>query len=41
MGFPGGSEVKDLPSNVGNMGSIPDGEDPTCFGATKPMYHNY
>ena len=40
-GLPCGSVVKDLPSNVGNMGSIPDGEDPTCFGSTKPVRHNF
>ena len=32
--------VKNLRANVGDMGSIPDLGDPTCLGATKPMYHN-
>ena len=33
--------VKNLHVNVGDMGSIPAPEDPTCRGATKPMHHNY
>jgi len=37
-GFPGGSVVKNLPVNAGDMGSI--WEDPTCRGATKPLCHN-
>ena len=27
-GFPGGSEVKNLPANAGDSGSIPGSEDP-------------
>ena len=31
MGFPGGSEVKNLPVNVGDLGSIPGlGRSPVC-----------
>ena len=26
LGFPGGSEVKNLPANAGDMGSIPESE---------------
>ena len=40
QGFPGGSVVKNLPTNAGDLGSIPDLEDPTCQGATKPESHN-
>ena len=39
-GFPGGSVVENPPTNAGDMGSIPDPEDPTCCRATKPMHHN-
>ena len=28
--------VKNPPASVGNMGSIPGLEDPTCLGATEP-----
>ena len=36
-----GSVVKNLPSNAGDMGSIPVWEDATWLGAIKPMCHNY
>ena len=35
-GFPGGSAVKNPPASAGDVDSIPDQEDPTCRGATKP-----
>ena len=38
-GFPGGSVVKNLPANAGDMGYIL--EDPTCHGATQPWCHKY
>ena len=41
MGFPGGSVVKYLPANAGDRGSVPDQEDLTCQGATKPTRPNY
>ena len=37
----GSSVVKNLPANAGDTGLIPVQEDPTCFGATKPVHHNY
>ena len=38
-GFPGGSVVKNLPTNAGDTGSVPGlGR---CHEATKPMCHNY
>ena len=40
-GFPGGSVVKNLPANAGNMGLILVWEDPTCHRAAKPMWHHY
>ena len=40
-GFRGDSVVKNLPVNLGDMGSILVWEDPTCRGATKPARHNY
>ena len=39
--FPGGSVVKNLPANAGDMVRSLVQEDPTCRGATKPMHHNY
>ena len=39
--FPDGSVVKNVPTNAGDTGSIPDPEDPTSCGATEPMHHNY
>ena len=39
-GFPGGSVVKNVPVNVGDMGSIPDLDDLTCHGATKLVRWN-
>ena len=37
LGFLGGSVVRTLPANAGDMGSI--WEDPTCRGAAKPLCH--
>ena len=38
-GFPGGSVVKNLPTNAGDTGSVPGlGR---CHKVTKPMCHNY
>ena len=37
--FPGGSVVKTLPANAGDMGSIPGLG--SCLRATKPVCHNY
>ena len=39
--IPGGSVLKNLPANAGDMGSSPSPEDPTCHRATKPLHHNY
>ena len=39
--FTGGTVGKNLPVNVGDMGSIPDREDSTCLGEAEPMCHNY
>ena len=33
--------VKTPPARVEDTNSIPGLEDPTCFGATKPMCHHY
>ena len=41
LGFPGDSVVKNPPANAGGTGSIPDLEDSMCWGAAKPMCHNY
>ena len=41
LDFPGGPVVKKLSANAGDMGSIPGPEDPTCFRATEPVFHNY
>ena len=38
--FPRGSVVKNPPTNVGVMGSIPLLEDPIFCGATQPVLHN-
>ena len=39
--FPGGPVVKNLPSNVGEVGAIPGWETaPTCQGATKSERYN-
>ena len=40
-GFPGGSVVKNLPANAGDMDSIPDREDLISLRATKPTHHIY
>ena len=40
--FPGGPVVKNLPSNAGDMGSIPGrGTKIPHAGTTKPVSHNY
>ena len=36
-----GSVVKNSPANVGDMVQSLIQEDPTCCGATRPVYHNY
>ena len=41
LGFPDGSEVKNPPANAGDMVRSLVLEDPTCLGATKPVYHSY
>ena len=38
-GFPGGSVVKNMPANAGDMGSVPGLGG--CHEATKPVCHNY
>ena len=40
QGFPGGSVVKNLPVNAGDIGSISGPGRSTCCGATKPMLHS-
>ena len=40
-GFPGDPVVGNLPCNGGDTGSIPDSEDPTFWGATKPLCDNF
>ena len=32
---------KNPPISVGDTGSIPDPDDPTCHRSAKPAYHNY
>ena len=39
--FHGGLVVKNPPANAGDMGLIPDQENPTCCRAARTMYHNY
>ena len=41
LGFPGGSVVKKLPTNGGDLGLIPLLKDFTHCGATKPRCRNY
>ena len=41
MGFPGGSVVKNLRANAGDMVQALIREDPTYLGVAKPMNHNY
>ena len=41
LGFPGGPEIKNVPANAGDTGSIPGPEDSTGHRATKPERHNY
>ena len=33
--------VKSPPANTGHMGSVLVQEDPTCHGATVPLFHSY
>ena len=40
-GFPGGTVVKNPPTNAGDTVRALVREDPTCLGATKPVRHNY
>lgn len=40
LGLPCWLRGEDPPATAGNTGSTPDSEDPTCSGATKPVYHN-
>ena len=40
-GFPGGSVVKNLPANAGDLGSIPDLEKSHMPQSHKPERHNY
>ena len=40
-GFPGGSVVKNPAANAGDMRSAPSVGDPTCLGATEPVYHSH
>jgi len=37
-GFPGAPGAENLPCNARNTGLIPDWEDPTYWGATKPKF---
>ena len=40
--FPGGTVLKNLPANAGDMSSIPGpGRSHMPRGATKPVCHNY
>ena len=39
MGFPGGSVVKNLPSNAGNMGSIPESGRSPGEGNDNPLQY--
>ena len=39
--LPGGSMVKNPPTNAGDMVRSLVREDPTCCGATKPVRYNY
>ena len=41
LGFPGGTVVKNLPANAGDMGSVPGLEDPTGCRVARPMHHSY
>ena len=38
--FPSDAVGKNLPTSAWDTGWIPDPEDPTCRGATKPMRQN-
>ena len=40
-GFPGGTGVKSLPANAGDMGSSPGPRGSHMPGATRPVSHNY
>ena len=41
LGFPGGSEVKNLPANAGDMGSIPASERCPGGGNGNPLQYSY
>ena len=41
MGFPGGSVVKNLPANAGDMGSIPWPGRPPRKGNGNPLQYSY
>ena len=41
MNFLVGPEVKNLPGNAGDMGSIPDPGRFHCHKAAKPVHHNH
>ena len=39
--FPGGSVIKNLPTNAGDPSPIPAREDSACCGAARPVSNNY
>ena len=41
MGFPGGSEVKDMPANAGNVGLIPGLRRSLGEGNGNPLQYSY
>ena len=41
MGFPGGSEVKNLPANEGDMGLIPGSGRSPGVGNGNPLQYSY
>ena len=40
-GFPGGSVVKNLLANAGDVGSVPGQGRSHMLGASEPVHHNY
>ena len=40
MGFPGGSVIKNLPANAGDMGVIPGSEDTPEGGKGNPLQYS-
>ena len=40
MGFPGGSVIKNLPANAGDMGVIPGSEDTPGGGKGNPLQYS-